>query len=192
MQITNKSEQRAKYKALRCSLDSKTKMLSDKLIYNRFVEFSESNTADLYLLYVSNGFEIDTKAIISRLLENGKNIAVPKCLKNTNKMRFYIINSLDQLSSGMYGILEPNDECPPITDTGNAICVVPAICFDGRGYRIGYGKGFYDRFFSENDVALKIGLCYDEFVISEVCSDRYDVAVDGIITENQFIKCNDT
>lgn len=192
MQITNKSEQRAKYKALRSSLDSITKMLLDKLIYNRFVEFSENNSAELYLLYVSNGFEIDTKAIISYLLEVGKTVAVPKCLKNTNEMKFYRISSLEQLSIGMYGILEPSNECLPVIDASNAVCVVPAICFDVRGYRIGYGKGFYDRFFSENDVAFKIGLCYDEFVISENFSDRYDVAVDGIITENQFIKCNDT
>ena len=61
---------------------------------------------------------------------------------------------------------------------------MPAICFDEKGFRIGYGKGFYDRFFSENKCFLKVGLCYNEFVIDEIFSDDNDIAVDLIITEN--------
>jgi len=73
--------------------------------------------------------------------------------------------------------------CKKVSYTDDFVCLVPALCFDKHGYRIGYGKGFYDRFFSEHKVMLKVGLCYEVFLIDKIITDENDVSVDMIITE---------
>lgn len=64
----------------------------------------------------------------------------------------------------------------------NSICITPGIVFDLKGYRVGYGKGFYDRFFSKY-TGVKIGLCASRFLINHIQADEYDVPVNMIITE---------
>lgn len=183
MQINDKKSQRAYYKNMRLKLEKSAKAALDKGVYDNFLSFAENNKDKLFLMYVSNGFEIETKAIIEYLLENGFNVAAPRCESDSNIMNFYMIESLSDLESGYFGISEPKNYCEQVSDFGNSICVVPGICFDKKGYRIGYGKGFYDRFFSDNTCGLKIGICYEDFIINDVLYDDNDVPVDLILTE---------
>jgi 5-formyltetrahydrofolate cyclo-ligase len=69
-----------------------------------------------------------------------------------------------------------------VCEFNNSVCITPGICFDKYGYRIGYGKGFYDKFFYNHDV-FKIGLCYQECLVDKIEVDDYDIAVDKIITD---------
>lgn len=184
MQVTDKKSQRKFYKTRRSELDKITKKSFDDCVFENFRIFSEMHTDKEFLVYVSNDFEVETTRIIKYLLEKGCKVATPRCENGSNVMNFYYINSFIDLESGYFGILEPKNTCEKVVNTDNSICVVPAICFDKNGFRIGYGKGFYDRFFSENECFLKVGLCYNEFVIDEIFSDDNDIAVDLIITEN--------
>ena len=188
MQVTDKRQQRAFYKELRKRIEPDKKQELDFKILKRLLNFTQGSDykGKLILPYVSNGFEIDTVKFIEALISDGCKTAVPRCKNNSNIMDFYYINSLSDLEAGAFGISEPKSFCEKVTDYENSLCIVPAICFDRNGYRIGYGKGFYDRFFSKNKCILKIGLCYEDFLIDRIFTDENDISVDFIITENDI------
>ena len=62
----------------------------------------------------------------------------------------------------------------------NTICILPGICFDKKGNRIGYGKGYYDKYLKDKNI-YKIGLCYKECIVNNIKSDRFDIKVNKII-----------
>ena len=102
-------------------------------------------------------------------------------------MNFYYINSLADLSSGSFGVLEPAaDKGKMLTETENTICIVPAFRFDKSGYRLGYGKGYYDRYLSKYKGST-IGICYSQNIKEELFHGKYDRTVDMIVTEKQIL-----
>lgn len=142
--------------------------------------------SDVLLMYVPTRREIDVLPIARHALENGKRIAFPCCDTKNHTMEFRLVSSLDQLTvTGSFGILEPSDECLVFTQdkaAGNAVCLVPAIVYDKKGYRLGYGKGFYDRYLP-SFIGTKVGFVYSDFIIGSVPRGRYDLSVDVLVTE---------
>ena len=117
-------------------------------------------------------------------LSLGKTVAFPISNTKDHTLSFRSVKDLSQLKSGAYRIPEPTANMPEISDFSESLCIVPALAFDLRGYRIGYGKGFYDRFLSTfNGVSL--GLAYDKFVTDVLPHDATDQNVDIIITEGR-------
>lgn len=166
--------------------DQKTTM--DSVILKRALALQEYADADVLYTYVSKEAEADTKALISAALEAGKFVAVPRCEPKTLRMKFLEISSLSDLESGTYGVLEPiPQKCPPVRDSGKAFCIVPGLCFDFQGYRLGYGKGYYDRFLSEFS-GFTVGLCYAGCVHSKLPHGFYDRPVDMLVTEKYIRK----
>lgn len=156
----------------------------DKKIINNIISSNILNNIDIVLSYVSFGFEVDTFELIKKLIYCDRNIAVPVCNTENNTLKFYLIDSIDDLHLGHYGILEPDiNRCKPIENNNNTICFVPALSYDTLGNRIGYGKGYYDSFLKKYE-GIKIGLCYNEFLVRELPHEDFDIPVDMIITEN--------
>ena len=140
------------------------------------------NAADTVLCYVSIGLELPTDGIIAYCLKNGIKTAAPVC--QGENILFRYIKSTDDLEPGSFSVPEPKAYCPPAEITPSTVCITPAVCYNDDGFRIGYGKGYYDRFFSQNK-CIKIGLCYEDF-FTEFSPDENDVAVDMIVTEHSF------
>lgn len=178
----DKISTRKLYKSVRSSLSSSERAEFDKRIFARFANFFVSDQYNLYLIYVSVGDEADTLNIINYLLNNNKRVAVPVC--NDKDMFFYEIRSLDELCAGKFGIPTVNtDLSEKIDEYKDAICIVPGICFDNYGNRIGYGGGYYDRFLSANPVKT-VGLCYERCMCNSLPSENFDKSVDYILTES--------
>ena len=140
------------------------------------------NAADTVLCYISIGSELPTEGIIAYCLKNGIKTAAPVCTGES--MQFRYINGFGDLEPGSFSIPEPKAYCLPAKITPASVCITPALCYNWNGFRIGYGKGYYDRFFSHNK-CVKIGLCYEKFIM-EFSPDENDVAVDMIVTEHRF------
>ena len=103
-------------------------------------------------------------------------------MPETREMDFYVIHSDDDLRTGHYGIREPDPfRCEKAVISGKALCIVPGLCFDRRGYRLGYGGGYYDRFLSTHKVT-RVGICYSYFMVNELIYGKYDVRMDKVIT----------
>ncbi len=171
----NKQILRNKYKEIRKSISNKEEQ--DDVIFDKVINLEEYKQSKLILIYVSLKDEVDTIKLIKYGLEIGKGIAVPKC--EGDDIAFYYINSLEDLEEGNFGILEPKTN-EAVNDFENSICIIPGVVFDKQNNRIGYGRGFYDRFL-ENYQGVKIGLTYKECVCDKIDVDENDVKMDKVI-----------
>ncbi|WP_236909113.1 5-formyltetrahydrofolate cyclo-ligase [Clostridium sp. Cult3] len=163
-----------------------------KSIENRLFSLVEYKQSNFIFSFISFRDEVHTHEIIKTSLDNGKRIGVPITVVEPRKLLVSEIKDFDEeLEMGYYDILAPKEEyqrivSPDLVD----LVLVPGVAFDERGYRVGYGGGYYDRFFSglKRDV-VKIGLCYELQISSQVPIDSYDIPVDYILTERRLIKC---
>ena len=178
-----KKNLRAKYRAYRTQMPTYVKEQKDGRITQRFTSLREFQKAELILCYVSTPIEVETRAIMEKAWAERKRVAVPYCLPQTTTMDFYEIRSFDDLHPRTFGVLEPiPEQCQLVTDFSNSIVIVPGLCFDSFGYRLGYGKGYYDRFLQKYE-GTKIGICYQQCTKTELIHGKYDVAVDLLVTE---------
>lgn len=173
---------RKELKANRDSVENKDKL--DSVITEKFISSSLYKNADMILLYYSVGSEVSTHQILKKAADDGKSLAFPVCTDSEGTMKFYIIKDEKDLTEGMYGIKSPNADCTEFIESKNALCVVPAIAFDKKGYRIGYGKGYYDRYLASFN-GITVGLCYDQLVRDSLPHDIYDKKVNYLITDKK-------
>ena len=162
--------------------ESVKKELSEK-IAERLFFVREFREADSVFCYISKKKEISTGKIISHCLSEGKRVAAPVCIGE--EMIFRYITGFDDLEKGSFSVYEPKSICPKAEAGRDTVCITPALCYNPHGYRIGYGKGFYDRFFEKNE-CVKIGLCLDEY-IRDFKPDINDIAADIIVTESKVL-----
>ena len=173
----NKKVLREKYLNLRKNINKENKRKYDNDIFNKVINLEEYKESKLVLIYVSLKYEVDTFKLIEHTLNIAKKVAVPKC--EGDNIVFYEIKSLKDLEEGSFRILEPKAN-KPITDFNNSICIIPGVAFDKQNNRIGYGKGFYDRFL-KNYKGIKIGLTYRECICDKIDSDINDIKMDKVI-----------
>ncbi len=165
--------------ARRRALDPAEKARADCDIFMQLLPLLSGVSA--VFTYVSTPIEVDTRALIGRCLESGVPVAVP--VSGDEELSFYYITDVSQLAEGRYGILEPADRTHPAAADERTLCIVPALCADGEGLRLGYGKGYYDRFlrgFSGRSVIL----CYDDFKRC-VPAEPHDVRADMTIFDRK-------
>lgn len=176
---------RAEYKELRRLMDKDIRKENDRRICDYAVGLVSFRYAEYVLLYAATEDEIDIYRIAEAALERGKKIAFPRCNKESHTMTYHIVSSLDDLYPDSYGIKEPSPDLPtydPENDTGSAICFVPGLVFDKAGFRVGYGKGFYDRFLSSFK-GSSVGVVYSGHILPEVPRGRFDMSVDILLCE---------
>ena len=192
--LGNKKVLRKEILEKRGNVDLNIKKELDKAILNKFYESSYYKNANKIFIYVSYNSELDTKEIINKALEEGKRIFVPRTEYKTKSMDAVKITSLDDLQESGYGILEPSIDEEAIDPNKLDLIVVPGVAFDKCGGRIGYGAGYYDRYFkkitNENlDKIKKVVLAYDLQIIEHVPMNEFDVFIDYIISEKQSVNC---
>ncbi|MBR2876621.1 MAG: 5-formyltetrahydrofolate cyclo-ligase [Clostridia bacterium] len=182
-----KKQLRSSCKEMRRAMDKTLKENYDKKIQNKLLNLFVVREADMVLTYVSTSIEVETHGFINALLKQGKKVAVPKCLNDKGDMDFFIINSFDDLEEGYFGVLEPNpSKCRSVLPTEKTVCVVPAFLFDEKGYRLGYGKGYYDRYLSDFK-GTSVGICYQENIRDSLMHGKYDRPVGLIVTEKRIV-----
>lgn len=180
----NKCEQRKLYKSIRDSITFAEKSDYDMRIFNAVKSFDLYKKCEILLAYISFGSETDTQRIINYSLSFDKRVAVPYC--DGKKMLFYEISNLSELIIGKFGIPTVDvKNKTPIADFDKALCIVPAVCFDLKGSRIGYGGGYYDRFLSEHSV-VSLGISSEKCVCTEIIDEIHDMKVDYLITDKYF------
>ncbi len=174
---------REEYKQKRQRLTPEQKKVQDDAVIARFCQTPQYKRAKTVLLYISTAAEIDTSGLLNRAMSDGKKIAAPLCTDGEGQMEFYIVDSPERLIKGRFGVLEPDPEvCEGLRSFDESICVVPGLAFDRQGFRLGYGKGYYDRFLSGYP-GVKLGLCYCSCLAVRLPRGRYDVPVEYIVTE---------
>lgn len=161
--------------------------LLDSMVCNKLAAFEPYINTDTVLFYAPLNDEINIDILIKASLEKGRRVALPLCSDDKGNMDFYYIKSLSDLKDGYFGVREPDkSKCSKCTEFENTICIVPAVSYDKNGYRLGYGKGYYDRFL-KNYCSLSVGLCYNEMIEDMLPVGEYDIPVNYIITQDSVI-----
>lgn len=154
---------------------------SDAAIEARLLSLPEYIAAKRVFVYFSVGREVKTQGIIARALADGKKTALPVC-EEDYKMSFRLISDMRELSPGKFGIPEPAPDAQELTPQAGDIMIVPALCCDTLGNRLGHGAGYYDRYLAQCD-CFTVCLCRKRMLESTVPTEPTDIAVSFVLTE---------
>ena len=180
-----KQSLRKQYLSLRRSMRQDEVMEKSELILHNLKKFRAFQEADSLLLYVSFDNEVATPGIIEYLSMEGRSIFLPSIVNK--RIKPLPFTGFDDLREGPYGILQPSDPPDHIVPQQIDLTLVPGIVFDRSGYRIGYGKGYYDCLLSELHTEAA-GLAYEFQVIGRIPHDDHDVPLEYIVTESGVIE----
>lgn len=158
------------------------KVIYDKEISRKITHSDYFKKAEQVLVFASRGDEFDTRYIIEKCRIENKNVFYPLCLNNQGEMKFLKVDSREDLQNGMYNIPEPKSICKEYKPEENDLIIVPCLSVDNDGYRIGYGKGYYDRFLKDFK-GVSVCPCYEELLTDSLPTDEYDVKINILITE---------
>ena len=189
----NKSEFRKKYIALRNNLDKNyvneaSNSISESVIQYIDTYIKKYDPKELYVYgYMPLGNEVSLFKVFDDIWENnlGHNgvsiyTAFPKIESRT--MKFYFANSYDNFEPGHFGVTEPKKDCK-LCDVKNPLVLVPGVAFSKSCYRMGYGRGYYDRYFEKRRFdSILLGITFKEQLSDELITDIYDVPMHKIIT----------
>ena len=184
--IQAKKEKRSFYRKKRKDIARAQKEILDKILFEKIISLKEFCEANIILAYYPINDEINTVPIIEYALREGKHVALPISSTIDYTLTFRLISSLDELKNGAYSIPEPTEDAEIFNNETKALCIVPGLSFDRSGNRLGYGKGFYDRFLSEFN-GTTVGLCYSEFLLDKLPTDKNDRTVDIVVSDTEEV-----
>ena len=139
--------------------------------------------------YVAKDSEVESMVLLNCLLEEGKKVVVPIIEKETHTLRLSYITSMDQLELGTFKVPEPLTHEKPAPVSAIDAILVPMVGFDRAGHRLGYGAGYYDRFFALYPDIPRIGMAYACQEVESIPAEEYDARMDQIVTEDEVIRC---
>ncbi len=173
----DKQTLRRKYLEIRKSISNKE--LKSNIIFNKIINTKEYRDAHTIAMYKSLKSEVNTDKLIDYAIANNKVVLIPKVEKDN--LVFYKIDKQTKLIKSNFGVLEPvNSQI--ITKENIDLIIVPGVCFDQKGNRLGFGKGYYDRFLNDMKT-IKIGICYKEQLSDNIPTNNNDIKMDLIITD---------
>ncbi len=176
MSISLRSELRARAKIIRAEVKSEEKeqAIAARFLSSDFLKFTR------FFVYLSFGSEVNTAPIIQGLLERGKKVCCPK----VQKKEMIAVPYEGELTAGAYGILQPQGE----EDTPCEVALVPLLAADKSGARLGYGGGYYDRYFEKHKNLVRVGVCFEEQIIEKVPTKEWDMKMDYLLTPSGIFR----
>lgn len=186
--MATKKEIRAEVQKERRKLSRKDLLEKSRYIFESVAAHPWFQEAEIILLYMDYNGEVMTESIIERAWELGKCVGVPKV--HGKSMEYYLIQSFGDLEAGAYGIREPKEGCPLLrTESrkqGEVLAVMPGVAFDAERNRIGYGGGYYDKYFENKGNINKIAVAFELQMVPHIEAEKFDLRPDCIVTEKQL------
>lgn len=182
----NKKELRKMVRRAYVDLSDEYKKFADLNISKNILSLDECKNADIIFCFVGIGNEIDTIPLIKKLIDMGKTVCVPLCDENGD-MKAAKIDSLDDLSPGFMDIPSPSSDATviPLSDIGFSI--IPCLTCNKKGYRLGYGGGYYDRFFANNSSPGAI-VCREETIFTAIPTSSHDIKFNLVVSERNIYR----
>lgn len=193
--------------SLRNEIPIKLREEKSNKILQKLYEMEQYKKTEVMLTYVNYQSEVITAPLITRALSDNKKVFAPRV--SGEKMEFYRIAGMEDIAEGYKGIMEPvcGESFPEevgsfrvsvkkaLGESAGILMVIPGAVFDKEGHRIGYGKGFYDRYLQrmteEGINVYKIALCYECQMLGAVPYENHDIIMDMVITENDIYEKGD-
>jgi len=181
--MESKKDIRKRVLTMRNEINKKDWEEKSHLIYEKVVTHPFFLSADSIYCYIDYRNEVGTRAIIEHAWNKQKKVAVPKV--EGDEMSFYYIDSFLDLCEGFKGILEPKQN-HLATPTGKELVIMPGAAFDRKCGRIGYGKGYYDKYLSKHPHCKRIALGFDLQIVDDIPTEPYDICPECVITEEHI------
>jgi len=178
-----KAAQRRIMRDKRDRVSSDETAILSKIIYHKFFNLPVQ-PGKKYFVYNSFQSEVDTSEIIDRLRHMGNKVYLPRVAGE--HMEAVLIDGKTRFIKDKWGIEEPKSG---ETATEFDVIIVPLLAFDRSCNRLGYGKGYYDKFMTDKK-ALKIGLAYSFQEVEKIVADKFDVKLDIIVTDREVISAD--
>lgn len=165
----------------------------------RLFETNSYKQAQNILVYMHYGSELQTTDIIRQAFKDHKRVFVPRV--KGKDMDFYEIHSMADCEEGFHGIPEPKKDCLKLIfdainsdlENNGTLMVLPGLAFDPKGHRLGYGGGYYDRYFERFGTDYtKVAVGYDFQLIDEVPYEAHDIPIDIFISDSRCIMIDNT
>ncbi len=157
-------------------------------IVDRFLALPEYRAAETVLFYLDVRAEVRTRHQLPSALRSGKRIVVPWCNEEA-ELELFHLESMDELETGKFGVLEPQAELRPrqakqVAPQDVDLVMVPGVAFDRRGGRLGHGKGYFDKLLMQvrADTPL-VALAFECQMFDAIPMEPHDVAMDKVVTE---------
>lgn len=186
----NKNELRKSILLQRNSLSKSIIKKNSFAVAQNFFSVSSLMNGSVFGSYLPIGSEVYTNIISEKLFDLKKSVCVP-VLGNNGRMNFSLIHSMSdsqEFLMNRFGIREPINPdfvSPEQID----VFIIPGIVFSSAGGRIGWGKGYYDCFFSKINSGIKVGLGFDFQVLNDLPSESHDLRLDYVVTDKRVIRC---
>ncbi|MCY7470364.1 5-formyltetrahydrofolate cyclo-ligase [Bacillus safensis] len=160
---------------------------STALLHERLFQLPAWKQANTVALTMSRGKEVPTMPLIEKAWREGKTVCVPTCFPETKEMTFYEYTPETKMISRYFGLLEPD----PLTSAAASkesidLIIVPGVCFDRKGYRIGYGGGYYDRYLADYH-GETLALCLTVQQTEHIPAETHDIPVSIMVSEKGTI-----
>ena len=173
-----KSELRSHIRRLKRAMCNEAIAQKSDLLAHAFFDTAFYRNAKTIYGYVSYNQEVRTLPILEQALRDGKRIALAKCYGDD--MRFIQVSDLNTLSKSKSGVPEPMADSP-LGDDETALVLMPGLAFDTAGHRLGYGRGYYDKFLASEPNHPTVALCFDFQMMDHIEHDDHDVPVDLVL-----------
>lgn len=188
--METKSSIRKRILSIRNAMSANECKEKSRIIMQNVLSLLSVQKAEYVLCYADYKSEVQTKILIKELLKSGKKVYLPRV--SGDEMDFYKIKNLSDLTEGYKGIPEPFTMCTDIftkalweKNKELVVMLLPGAAFNDAGARIGYGKGYYDRYLSKIPCMERIALCYELQIVEDIPTDTCDIPVTTIVTEEK-------
>ena len=166
-------------KRLRAFYAARRKELKDVKKDGEICKYARLLQGSSFFVYDSFGSEADTHAIIQYLLSAGKTVCLPRICGNDMIAVNY---AGGPLKKGAFGLSEP----PEGKDVPCEVALVPLLAVDKEGTRLGWGGGYYDRYFASHENTFRVGLCFKGQIADRLPREEHDMRLHAIVTEEGF------
>ena len=186
----DKKQLRKEIICLRDALSAAERDAKAEIIIKKLLATELYQNANYIMLFAAFGSELNLLPLVETIIKTGKHAYLPVVDKKINRILPIEVHSLADLKTSAYGIPEPSpDNYKEVTPDLLDLIITPAVAFDNDKYRIGYGAGFYDRFFASlKKNIIKIGVGFDEQLIPEVPREPHDIQLNYVLTDKRLLK----
>ena len=198
--MISKEKVRKKAVETRDSIDEESRQQKSEEIAKKILEADWFKEADIVLSYHAFRSEVEVDTLNRAVLTQGKKLYLPKTYVKEKQIRFFEITDLSKLKRGYQKIWEPTGEEPEFSfetvkeEQKNVLMIMPGTAYDARGYRMGYGGGYYDRYLNAHEAEWKIidfmtvFAAFSEQKMILIPGERCDVKPDVIVTEKEIMQ----
>ena len=185
--VTTKKALRSDCLSARASITHKNKL--DQALSERLIGWLEKHDFSSVFSYLSTKSEASTWTMVRYLLQRPNcHLSCPKIINKTDMIAVEI-SELEILEEGTMGIFtSPNNSPYPLPID---VAIVPGLAFTVEGARLGYGAGYYDRWFSQHSDILKVAICFESQILQNVPTEPHDILMDFIVTDQAVRRCSE-